>query len=274
MTTPSRWGDEAPEALRREIEQYRERVESQRVEGLLGALEGRLDGPDGGGGSGDGSSAGGPEPSATETGATGTVGGLAGKAWPWLVGGAVATLIGGTLLWPSEHSDSKTGSAAAVVAPGPVAPGSAGPHQPGAVATPAPAGTAPAAQTETPAPSALPQAPANPERVSGTPPKRATPARSERAAAAPGGNPAVELELLSRARALVERDPAGCLTLLQRHSRHFPKGVFVQEREVLAVEALVEAGRVPDARRRAAAFKRSFPNSAHLRRLRTILAER
>jgi outer membrane protein assembly factor BamD (BamD/ComL family) len=48
--------------------------------------------------------------------------------------------------------------------------------------------------------------------------------------------------------------------------------MLVQEREVIAIEALVKTGRKEDARTRADRFKTRFPGSSHTRRLDALLA--
>ena len=56
--------------------------------------------------------------------------------------------------------------------------------------------------------------------------------------------------------------------LLRRYIAH---GTFEQEREVLAIEALVRLGRGAEARARASAFTSAFPQSAHRRRIAVLL---
>jgi hypothetical protein len=90
------------------------------------------------------------------------------------------------------------------------------------------------------------------------------------AAPSPGES---ELALLDRARSRVSRDPASAMRALDEHRARFPGGVFAQEREVLAIEALVRLGRRPDAKARADAFARDFPTSAHRRRIAVLLGE-
>jgi hypothetical protein len=105
-----------------------------------------------------------------------------------------------------------------------------------------------------------------------------TPASPEPEAAAPtsakkvdkpglkAGGPS-EAELLERARRLLGSNPSGALELAQQHRARFRGGVLAQEREVIAIEALRKLGRQAEADARADAFERSFPNSAHRRKL-------
>jgi len=91
-------------------------------------------------------------------------------------------------------------------------------------------------------------------------------------AAAPDPGP-TEGALLLRARQELASDPSGALTLTQEHARRFPSGGLVQEREVLAIEALARLGRSSDARHRLDAFRARFPQSPHIERLTTLVGQ-
>ena len=82
-----------------------------------------------------------------------------------------------------------------------------------------------------------------------------------------------ELTLLDRARTQMATDAAAAMRALDAHLALYPSGRFAQEREVLAIEALVRLGRRPEAETRAAAFDRAFPTSAHRRRIAVLLGE-
>jgi hypothetical protein len=73
---------------------------------------------------------------------------------------------------------------------------------------------------------------------------------------------AAERALIETARTAAQRG-AGQATLeaLAAHAERFPRGRLAEERESLWVEALVEAGRYPEARQRAARFHARFPSS-------------
>jgi hypothetical protein len=77
--------------------------------------------------------------------------------------------------------------------------------------------------------------------------------------------------LLLRARQELSSDPSDALALTQEHARRFPSGTLVQEREVLAIEALARLGRSPEARRRLDAFRARFPQSPHISRLSALV---
>lgn len=71
-----------------------------------------------------------------------------------------------------------------------------------------------------------------------------------------------ERTLLETARtALLRGDPTHALAALDEHRARFPRGQLTEERESLAVYALVAAGRKDDARARAEGFRRAFPTS-------------
>ena len=89
------------------------------------------------------------------------------------------------------------------------------------------------------------------------------------ASAAEDGEP--EAVLLARAQRALRLAPAQALSLAAESARRFPAGVLSQEREVIAIEALVRLGRMAEARDRAEAFARRFPRSAHVRRLATLV---
>jgi hypothetical protein len=71
-----------------------------------------------------------------------------------------------------------------------------------------------------------------------------------------------ERELLDRARsAFAAGDPTATLAAVGLHAKRFPSGRLEEEREALAVKALVGAGRYDEARLRAARFRSRFPHS-------------
>lgn len=84
-------------------------------------------------------------------------------------------------------------------------------------------------------------------------------------------DPIAELALLERARRVMAKDPRRALQLTQEHRRHYLSGQLAEERELLAIEALVKLGDTAQAQRRARAFERTHPNSVHIRRLGVIL---
>ncbi len=94
----------------------------------------------------------------------------------------------------------------------------------------------------------------------------------QREAAPPTDDPDDELALLEEARRALDTDPAAALALTDEHARRFPRPTLAQERERLAIEALVRLGRREEVLRRANAFDATFPQSAHRRRVQELVA--
>jgi hypothetical protein len=84
-------------------------------------------------------------------------------------------------------------------------------------------------------------------------------------------NPADEVKLLERAQDALKSNPTEALALCNEHARLYPNGMLAQEREVIAVEALVKSGRTAEARARADKFKARYPGSSHARRIDAIV---
>lgn len=85
-------------------------------------------------------------------------------------------------------------------------------------------------------------------------------------------NPADEVKLLERAQdALKSSRPDEALASCNEHAKRYPNGLLTQEREVIAVEALVKTGRTAEAKSRAEKFKARFPGSSHARRIDAIV---
>jgi hypothetical protein len=87
-------------------------------------------------------------------------------------------------------------------------------------------------------------------------------------AEAPPPDPLVEVRGLARARAALRDGDAGAaLRMLEAHRRGFPRSAYDEERELLVIAALCDAGRRDDARAAGAKFRRMHPSSpltAHL----------
>lgn len=80
-----------------------------------------------------------------------------------------------------------------------------------------------------------------------------------------------EISLLKEARAELAANPARALALTERHRSQFPRGTFGQEREVIAITALVRLGQSAAARERADRFRKAHPRSAYLKQLDRVL---
>ena len=83
---------------------------------------------------------------------------------------------------------------------------------------------------------------------------------------------ASELELMRDAKAALASDPSHALSLLNRLAKLYPSGVLAQEREVLAIDALLRLGRKSEANARATRFSNSYPASAHWPHIQRLLS--
>ncbi|RYZ01979.1 MAG: hypothetical protein EOO73_33590 [Myxococcales bacterium] len=134
------------------------------------------------------------------------------------------------------------------------------------VPAPLPAATAhvsaPPPLVEPPAP-LVPATPSR-ESIAPEPPSAAKPTLPTK----PAATVPSEADLLEQARAALKSgDSARALARATEHARRYPRGVLVQEREVLAIQALRGLGRQADAERRAEAFAKAYPGSAFQRKL-------
>ncbi len=80
-----------------------------------------------------------------------------------------------------------------------------------------------------------------------------------------------EIELLRNARAALDARPRQAFRTTEQHRSLYPQGVFAQERDALAVEALARAGDLKLARELAEAFIRRYPSSPHAHRFRETM---
>ncbi|HYQ02892.1 MAG TPA: hypothetical protein VER96_29675 [Polyangiaceae bacterium] len=80
-----------------------------------------------------------------------------------------------------------------------------------------------------------------------------------------------EFALLARSQAALASNPGLALALTSDHERNFPNGALVQERELVAIDALLRLGRRAEAVGRAARFHQQFPTSVHGRRIDVLL---
>jgi hypothetical protein len=76
-----------------------------------------------------------------------------------------------------------------------------------------------------------------------------------------------EAELLERAQAALATRPKDALALTREHQRRFPRGLLVQEREVIAIDALSRLGQKRAASAKAAEFEERYRGSVHQPRL-------
>ena len=147
---------------------------------------------------------------------------------------------------------------------------------PAASAAPPPTQAGPSEGASTPVPtpetSVMPAAPPSPSAVHAAAAiKRRRATRRAREVESAASDPRAELELLRRARRALAAEPQRALALTDDHAQRFAEGVFAQERELIAIEALARDGSTKAARTRAARFRASYPRSAHFERLRMLL---
>lgn len=90
---------------------------------------------------------------------------------------------------------------------------------------------------------------------------------------APGAGSGEELTLVARAQSALANSPALALSLASEHEERFAQGVLVQERELVAIDALLRLGRRSEAEGRALRFHRQFPGSVHGRRIDVLLGK-
>ncbi|WP_437877938.1 hypothetical protein [Sorangium sp. So ce513] len=130
-------------------------------------------------------------------------------------------------------------------------------------AAPAPAPTI-AAPEAAPAPEPAVAAPAPRREL----PKNTRPAAPAPAAPIDSDELLRESRLIDRARAAATQDPGAALAAVQEHQREFPAGRLAEEREYVAIRALVRLGRVDEARARADAFLARYPSTSYADRVR------
>lgn len=88
----------------------------------------------------------------------------------------------------------------------------------------------------------------------------------------PPSNPDEELAALDDAITAARAGrPAQALAAVDAHLAKFPQSALAQEREVIAIEALVTLGRRDDAKERLKSFRSKWPTSTHLVRLEALL---
>lgn len=122
------------------------------------------------------------------------------------------------------------------------------------------------APIEEPPPAVASASPSSSPRPSSAAPRAST---TSNVAAPP------EATLLARAHdELLKGAPASALATVTEHERAYPHGALSQEREVIAIEALVALGRGDEARRRADAFHRVHPGSSHGDRIERLVGPR
>jgi hypothetical protein len=80
-----------------------------------------------------------------------------------------------------------------------------------------------------------------------------------------------EIELLRDARQALRSAPARALALADEHARLYPRGKLTQERELIAISALVALGRRTAALSRGASFESQYPTSPYRKQVGELL---
>jgi hypothetical protein len=103
-------------------------------------------------------------------------------------------------------------------------------------------------------------------------PRADEPVRVANRAPAAAADKETEVALITAAENAMPSDPATALSLAERHAAKFPSGQLVEEREVLAIEALAALGRADDATARAESFLGRNPHTPYRARVARALA--
>jgi hypothetical protein len=102
--------------------------------------------------------------------------------------------------------------------------------------------------------------------------KGRSPARSNASKSGRGlGTEDSEVTLLGQAHRALASSPALALKLAKEHAGRFPASTLDQERDLIQVTALVDLGRIEEARRLARRFSEQHPGSAYVGRIDRIL---
>lgn len=142
------------------------------------------------------------------------------------------------------------------------------PSAPGAaLASPPPSNPGPIASTASPSAPRAGRQGLDSETAPARPRPRAQAASASAAAgskleAGPNAKPS-EIELLRDARLALQSSPNLALGLTDQHASLYPLGKMAQERELIAISALVRLGRHAAVLSRAQRFERDFPNSPY-----------
>lgn len=80
-----------------------------------------------------------------------------------------------------------------------------------------------------------------------------------------------EMLLITQAQLAIRNRPERTLELVNQHRRRFPRGIFVQEREALQIEALARLGRNNEAQNQAQRFRKNYPRSNYQVRINSAL---
>jgi hypothetical protein len=129
---------------------------------------------------------------------------------------------------------------------------------------------APAAPSATVAPQPIAQA-APPMKLGSHPGSHAKRSAVETEPSREAPSAMSEIDLIDRAERALLASPESARAWLEEHRSRFPDGVFVEERELMAIEAAARTGARDEARRRAVEFQRRFSTSPYRARIENML---
>jgi len=260
MNDPTRLRD-GSDAHMRELLRYaqtQDRPSTARVDALTARVLAELAGPGASASTSTSDSA--PAPAPAPASATGW---LSAVPTRWIAGLAAALLMGMGAYRLIARPVERAAPLPAVAPQPPVLAPAVAPAAKPAAQPPSPAGAR--------APVAVAPEPAGQARREDVRPWRAKPSSTR--ARTVRSDPAAEVALLQRARRVVVADPRASLALVAQHHREFPQGVFAEEREALAVEALQRSGQRERAATRLQALLARYPRSSYRERLSALLAD-
>jgi len=216
-------------------------------------------------------------------------------AFTWLKLAAVSTLFVGSvgtavLVSNADPPEAQSTSAAPALAPtatkgdaspSPAGPSLAGPSLAGPLPEPSRADPSPVGSTSARVATEAPSvgsvtSPSSAVKVSSTghaavaPPAPAPESSPASSSAAKADSLPAEMEHLAQLRRT--SDPARALALAEEGHARFPRGLFWQERESIAIASLARVGRGGEAKARARAFVASHPESLHADALRRLIS--
>jgi len=200
----------------------------------------------------------------------GTAGRGAGRRLAYQKLGIIALVVSGGLVfsWRATRTERTTGTDAPAAAS--VGRSTVDPSRPADAAhhtDPEPLRSAESSRMATIAVDDLPAASPRVARTAGSATRDAMRMRVSSSGDTAAAPPATELELVKRAQAALASFPERALAITREQARAYPSGEFVQEREVIEVEALSRLGRTEEALRRAVALVQRFPRTPYIPRL-------
>ncbi len=199
--------------------------------------------------------------------ATATVAGASIKTlavWGLVASAVTGGGVAGVVYWPEAESNDQ----ATVQVPAPQEPRAAVAPEP---QEPEAEPVEPEVSEAEPAATEAPLAPAPQRTIKVTKPSK--PAATSEPEPEPKTPPPDPLAPLEKARAVVKSQPSKALAIVAQHRKDFPRGPMVQEREVIAIEALVNSGQKAAAKARAERFKQHYKSSIHLRHIELLIGK-